>query len=43
MSNKDNAVALITGASSDSGLVTAVALQQAGYRVFEISRRAIVR
>lgn len=32
MSNKDNAVALITGASSGIGLVTAKALQQSGYR-----------
>jgi short-subunit dehydrogenase len=41
MSNKDNAVALITGASSGIGLVTAKALQQAGYRVFGTSRRAL--
>lgn len=41
MSNKDNAVALITGASSGIGLVTAKALQQAGYRVFGTSRKAL--
>ncbi|MCQ8181802.1 oxidoreductase [Methylomonas sp. SURF-1] len=40
MSNKDNAVALVTGASSGIGLVTAKALQQAGYRVFGTSRKA---
>lgn len=40
MSNKHNAVALITGASSGIGLVTAKALQQAGYRVFGTSRKA---
>jgi short-subunit dehydrogenase len=41
MSNKDVGVALITGASSGIGLVTAKALQQAGYRVFGTSRRAL--
>jgi short-subunit dehydrogenase len=41
MSNKDNAVALITGASSGIGLTTAKALQQAGYRVFGTSRMAL--
>ncbi|MBD9360065.1 SDR family NAD(P)-dependent oxidoreductase [Methylomonas fluvii] len=40
MNNKDNAVALITGASSGIGLVTAQALQRAGYRVFGTSRKA---
>lgn len=40
MNNKDNAVALITGASSGIGLVTAKAMQRAGYRVFGTSRRA---
>lgn len=41
MNNKNNAVALITGASSGIGLVTAQALQRAGYRVFGASRRAV--
>lgn len=43
MSNKNNAAALVTGASSGIGLVTAEALQRAGYRVFGISRRSAVR
>jgi NAD(P)-dependent dehydrogenase (short-subunit alcohol dehydrogenase family) len=38
--NKDNPVALVTGASSGIGLVTARALQAAGFRVFGTSRRA---
>jgi NAD(P)-dependent dehydrogenase (short-subunit alcohol dehydrogenase family) len=39
--NNDKRVALITGASSDIGRVTAVALKQAGYRVFGTSRKAV--
>jgi NAD(P)-dependent dehydrogenase (short-subunit alcohol dehydrogenase family) len=40
MSN-DKRVALITGASSGIGRVTALALKQAGYRVFGTSRKAV--
>lgn len=40
MSNKDYAVALVTGASSGIGAATAKRLVQAGYKVFGTSRRA---
>ena len=40
MSKNDNGVALITGASSGIGRVTALALKQAGYHVFGTSRKA---
>lgn len=39
MSKKDMGVALVTGASSGIGRVTAQALMKAGYRVFGTSRR----
>ncbi|MCX8281966.1 oxidoreductase [Phyllobacterium sp. 0TCS1.6C] len=39
MSNKDNRVAIVTGASSGIGLVTAQALRRDGYRVFGTSRK----
>jgi short-subunit dehydrogenase len=39
--NNDKRVALITGASSGIGRVTALALKQAGYRVFGTSRKAV--
>ena len=42
--NKDNpAVALVTGASTGIGRVTAKALQEAGFQVFGTSRRACRR
>jgi NAD(P)-dependent dehydrogenase (short-subunit alcohol dehydrogenase family) len=41
MSEKSRGVALVTGASSGIGLVTAQALAKAGYRVFGTSRRPI--
>jgi len=40
MSKHENAVALVTGASSGIGRATATALGHAGYRVFGTSRRA---
>ncbi|MCO5159914.1 MAG: oxidoreductase [Mesorhizobium sp.] len=43
MSKTDLGVALVTGASSGIGLVTAKALQAAGYRVFGTSRRAVAQ
>ncbi|WP_431320070.1 oxidoreductase [Rhizobium sp. YTU87027] len=39
MSKKERCIALVTGASSGIGLVTAQALQRDGYRVFGTSRR----
>lgn len=41
MSKTNLGVALVTGASSGIGLVTARALQDAGFRVFGTSRRAV--
>jgi NAD(P)-dependent dehydrogenase (short-subunit alcohol dehydrogenase family) len=41
MINRNNGVALVTGASSGIGLVTAKALVKAGYRVFGTSRKPI--
>jgi NAD(P)-dependent dehydrogenase (short-subunit alcohol dehydrogenase family) len=41
MSNKNNGVAVVTGASSGIGLVTALALVKAGYRVFGTSRKPV--
>lgn len=40
MSKNDMSVALVTGASSGIGRATALALKQAGYRVFGTSRKA---
>ena len=39
--NKDSSVALVTGASTGIGRATAKALQDAGFRVFGTSRRAV--
>ncbi len=39
MADRNNAVALVTGASSGIGLVMAKALVKAGYRVFGTSRK----
>lgn len=41
MSKNGMGIALVTGASSGIGQVTAVALKQAGYRVFGTSRKAV--
>jgi len=41
MNKQDSRIALVTGASSGIGLVTARALAAAGYRVFGTSRRAM--
>lgn len=41
MSRNDMGVALVTGASSGIGRVTALALQQSGYRVFGTSRKVV--
>ncbi|TCU39958.1 oxidoreductase [Rhizobium azibense] len=42
MSSQNSGVALVTGASSGIGLVTAQALVKAGYRVFGTSRKPVV-
>lgn len=41
MSSKNDRVALVTGASSGIGLVTAQSLEKAGYRVFGTSRKPV--
>ncbi len=41
MNNSDKPIALVTGASSGIGLVTAQSLAKAGYRVFGTSRKPI--
>ena len=41
MRKNDKAIALVTGASSGIGLVTAQALARAGYRVFGTSRKTV--
>ena len=41
MNKNDMGIALVTGASSGIGRVTALALNQAGYRVFGTSRKAV--
>ncbi|RDJ02732.1 oxidoreductase [Rhizobium grahamii] len=41
MTNRNNNVALVTGASSGIGLVTAKALAEAGYHVFGTSRKPV--
>ena len=41
MSKPDRGVALVTGASTGIGRATAKALQNAGFRVFGTSRRAV--
>lgn len=41
MSERDRGVALVTGASSGIGLVTAQSLAKAGYRVFGTSRKPV--
>jgi NADP-dependent 3-hydroxy acid dehydrogenase YdfG len=40
MTDRNNGIALVTGASSGIGLVTAQALARAGYRVFGTSRKS---